>query len=268
MLAVICKLNISVVCLMFALDLANCIFLPTQALSLTSGNARALSLTQIGELAEYKPPKEGFGGTPDTVGGATRGGSCGQDPPDIKTPLTALMPNLIEDPLHGATGSESPQFFVYLPQTSAQMAEFVLKDADENDLYRTTIPISGETGIVRVSLPENIQLQVNQNYLWYFSLICNPENLRENVSIKALTRRIELDPALKTQLEKADPLTRSKLYAEAGIWHEALATLAQLHQESPNDPTVVREWKILLESAGLSGFAEMPMGVTAIQGMP
>ncbi|MBO0349607.1 DUF928 domain-containing protein [Phormidium pseudopriestleyi FRX01] len=227
------------------------------------------------EIAQYVPPK-GLG-APPTVGGGTRGGRCDADNDENRTDpfLTVLMPKVSSqsDKFFGATGLESPEFLVYIPQTVARSAEFVLKDEQENDIYRVIFPISGQEEITSLrGLSDQVKLEPGKNYVWYFSLICEPDNLAKNVESLAWSHRIEQNPLLNTDLETTDALTRSKLYAQSGMWHEAIATLAELRREQPNDPTLIEEWKILLESAGLSEIAnwtnEIPITVIGIENTP
>ncbi|MBD2041066.1 DUF928 domain-containing protein [Microcoleus sp. FACHB-672] len=248
-------------------------FIPSHALALLSlSQGKALPSKTI-EVADYKPPK-GIG-TPETVGGGTRGGKCEQDEKSAVPLLTALMPDLIPDTAEfGVTVSESPQFFVYLPETSARKAEFVLKDENEKDLYRSEdIPISGQSSIVSVSLPkEQIKLEPGKNYHWYFSVICNPDNRRKDIFVEGWTQHTEMSLEVASQIQKAAPQERAKLYAEAGIWHEAVATLAELRRETPDDPALAQEWQTLLESAGLKQMAELsvdlPFTMTVLESSP
>ncbi|RMH75191.1 MAG: DUF928 domain-containing protein [Cyanobacteria bacterium J007] len=254
-------------------DITVTLVIPPAVLSASSHNERATINLSRHELAKYQPPKQGFGGSPPPVGGATRGGQCEGDAAQNQLTLTGLIPNLgSEESVNlSYTLSTSPEFFIYLPETSARQVEFVLKDEDEFDLYRTIFEISGESGIAIVWLPEIPEIVVNKNYHWYFSLICNPNNLRKNVEIDGWVQRLDLDPTLENQLdrlERSDSIARSNLYAEAGIWHEAIATLARLYLENPDNPAVVREWKLLLESAGLESFTEVPMNFIELEKTP
>ncbi|MCT7985239.1 DUF928 domain-containing protein [Laspinema sp. A4] len=229
-------------------------------------NSRATGRSLEIEVAQYVPPKDL--GTPPTVGGGTRGGRCEADHDENRTDpfLMVLMPNLKSEPQNfGTTVSETPEFMVYIPQTVARQAEFVLKDEEDNDIYRTTFAISGEEAIARLTLPsDEIKLESGINYSWYFSLICNPQDFSKNTETHGWTQRVQLNPNLMTTLEAADPLTRSQLYAENGIWHEAIAILAQLRQEQPTDPILAQTWQNLLESANLLEIATLPNEVPII----
>lgn len=236
-------------------------FIPSRTLAMLSRNSQEKALPgKAVEVAQYKPPK-GLG-APETVGGGTRGGKCEQDQQTSTPLLTSLMPDLTPGTAEvGVTISEAPEIFVYIPETSARMAEFVLKDENETDIYRSeNIPISGQQSILSVKLPaDKIKLEKGKNYHWYFSVICNPDNRRKDIFVEGWTQHTEMSSDVASQLEKAATLERAKLYAEAGIWHEAVATLAELRRQTPDDPVLVQEWKTLLESAGLKQIAELPV---------
>jgi Domain of Unknown Function (DUF928) len=178
-------------------------------------------------------------------------------------PLTPNLPN--HPPRSGLTVSASPQFFIYSPQTTASTAEFVLKDQNEEDIYRKTFPISGEAKTLVIRLPESVNLEVNRSYHWYFSIVCDPDNLSKNVDINAWTQRIAVNPALANELENADSLTQSGLYAQTGIWYDAIAILAQLRQENSDDAIAAEKWKNLLNSAGLQEFVSIPIETISLE---
>lgn len=235
------------------------------------------------EIAQYVPPT-GIGRPPITAGGSTRTGSirrgstgsradkCDGDPQNLSPFLTGLIPDLDpKDPEDnwGLTVEEKPQFFVYLPPTSAREAEFTLQDDEGNDVYRTKLSIVGESGIVRIALPKNIaSLKTEQNYSWYFTIFCNVRDRRDNLAVAGGIRRIAVDGNLAEALPKAAERDRYKVYAENGIWYDAVAALAELRQENPNDAALAQEWKKLLESAGLKEIQDSPISSTALETSP
>lgn len=242
----------------------------SQVLALSQLSPKEVQSLGVDRVAEYIPPA-GMG-TPPTSGGGTRSPlsvSCPEDKENKGQYLTALVPTLTPSTNLALTVAAHPQFFVYMPETSARTAEFVLKDENENDVYRQTLSISGSPEIVNLSLPKTVApLKIGKNYHWYFSLVCNPGNRRRDVYVDGWSQRTELSPNLAVQLQKATPSDRPNLYAQAGIWHEALSTLADLCREAPNAPTLAAEWKKLLESAGLKQIADLPIVLTASGNSP
>jgi len=246
------------------------------ALGPTMAMARSIDPTNRGtnlgdnfHKAQYERPDNL--GKPPTTGGGTQSGDplkCPQDAdlPYPKPPLTALMP--LEAPninpninSLGLTVSEHPEFFVYVPQTSATEAEFFLIDKENNEVYQTNLPLSGEPGIVSVSLPEELPpLEVGQNYRWFFAVICDPDHRIEDLIVRGWTQRRELEADLATKLERTTTAgDRSFIYAQNGIWHDSLSILAEEIRNSNRNALAMVQWKLLLESAGLDTVTEVPL---------
>lgn len=203
--------------------------------------------SETSALAQFKPPNRGAPRT--TAGGATRG-SCLKE----KIKPTALVPTT-ELGKFGMTTEARPSFFVYLPKTSAESAEFTLKDIDENDIYRTMIPLIGQNetgGIVSFQLPADAPaLEVGKDYQWFFNLVCRPTDRINDEFTTAWIHRVAPDTALTTALKSATPRQRPNIFAQAGIWQDTLAALTELRRTRPSDPTLTDEWTSLLKSVGL-----------------
>lgn len=62
---------------------------------------------------------------------------------------------------------------------------------------------------------------------------------------------------------EAEPVTASReqavAFAEAGIWHDLLTTLATLRRENPENPDFIDDWSNLLRSVGLADVAEQAL---------
>ncbi len=229
----------------------------TQKGSLQS--AIALSLALVTELtiglnfassaqAQFKPPN--LGTLKTTAGGATRSGTCTME----KTALTALVPTS----KLALTTEGRPTFFLYLPKNSAQSAEFTLKDADERDIYRTTIPLAGRSGLVSFQLPASAPaLEKGKDYQWYFSVICQPSDRLRDDFVTAWIRRVDPNPDLVSTLKSVSARQRPNVYAQAGIWQDTLAALTELRRTRPTDATLSDEWNSLLKSVGLSQISQV-----------
>ena len=175
-----------------------------------------------------------------------------------KIKLTALVP----ENKTGRTISEYPVFFFYLPQTEAQQAEFVLQDEKGNQIYQTTLKTNNSSGVIGVSIPTNQNvspLQVGKKYRWSVGLICDTEDRSADVLETGIVRRVELSADIRSKLEKADPRQKAVIYAQTGIWQDALGTLAAARRANPNDPDLAADWKILLDSVKLGEIAAEPI---------
>lgn len=203
----------------------------------------------------FDPPGEG---TPsDTAGGASRdGGICPEDAQAISPPITPLKP------VHhsGLTVAEHPTFFVYVPQTVAQKAVFVLKDKDEDYFYEKTISIPRTAGVVSFKLPDDAPaIESGKTYQWSFVMICGQAIRPDSPAAQGQIQRIEPKPELLGQLKNLSPLERAALYGKNGLWYDTLASLAEQMRSQPNDSTLISTWEKLLQSVGLEAIATKPL---------
>jgi hypothetical protein len=206
----------------------------------------------------FSPPR-GRGISVNRQGGATRGEKCIQPP---EAAVTALVP----DSGVGATVTAYPTVFWYIPKSSASEVELVLRDAREpdKDIYSTRYTLAksadgsvvGSPGIMSLPLPAftNLSpLEMGHDYYWQLALICSPDPLDRSNDIIAGGGivRVKPDPTLAQRIQQATPQDRVALYANAGLWYETVATLAELRRDRPNDNDLAQAWNKLLNSVGL-----------------
>lgn len=156
-----------------------------------------------------------------------------------QNPLTAVVPNSNI----GLTTQANPTLFFYVPQTSATL-ELVLHDQDKE--YKQTYKSSEKGGIV--SIPFNKALEVNKVYRWSFSIVCNPKERSKDKFVEGAIKRIKTEPQLASKLATASPQESANLYAQAGIWQDSVASLAQSLSSNPNNGELKAEWQALLTS--------------------
>ncbi|XHX78252.1 MAG: DUF928 domain-containing protein [Stenomitos frigidus ULC029] len=200
---------------------------------------------------EYRPPQRG---TPGRREGAGTRGTCLRG--------TKLLMPLTPVDNFSATVSSSPTFFWYVPRTVAQTAEFTLLDHNDRTLYKAIVKLPSTAGIVSFSLPTTVTtsvLTVGQDFYWQLSLLCNPSQPSVNPFVEGVVQRMKLPTALASQLKKTSVRDRPALYASAGIWQDAIATLAQQRCTKPKDPGLSASWTRLLQSVQLEDFAQEPL---------
>jgi hypothetical protein len=172
--------------------------------------------------------------------------------------MTALMPNSNV----GLTIADYPAFSWYVPQNSATAAEFVLLDQANSEIYKTVVPVANQPGVVSLSLPTDgtvPPLVVGKSYRWYFSLICDPLDRSADTFTSGWVQRIEPSSSLAQALTTAATEEKPDIYAKAGIWYEAVATLIKLRQEQPQNVALLNQWQTLLKSVGLEKIADQPL---------
>ncbi|NJM99785.1 MAG: DUF928 domain-containing protein [Phormidesmis sp. RL_2_1] len=203
------------------------------------------------------------------LGGGTRGNRIFSQNHGSLVALTT------PDPL-SITTAERPALLFYVPEmVSANTAEFVLRDRDDQLIYITTFEIDSIGGIIRIepTSDELSALALNENYQWYFSLIPDGQDRASDIVVHGSIRRVEqtewlsqqpVGTALAQQLTTATPLARAKLlYQQANLWHDAALILQPLRQSYPENTAIAAEWAQLLKFADLA--AVVPVSQPLVQ---
>lgn len=207
----------------------------------------------------FQPPS-GEEPPEDTEGGGARddSNSCDRDvsqrPKNAgdRSTLTAIAPI----GYNGLTTVSHPTFWIDLPETSAQQAILLIKEGSNSNWHQLmthsqqSINVKGKAGIIGIKLAKDAPpLEIGKNYQWVVTLVCgdrpNPNDPLVASGIKRVDEsQITIDvPTTLTQLERAS------LYAEKGIWYDALDILVA---EKPFLSNWNNIWVRYLHSGGLA----------------
>jgi hypothetical protein len=138
--------------------------------------------------------------------------------------------------------------------------EFELRDENENLIYRQEFLSHGQDGIYRIDIPNYVTpLQEGENYLWSFSLICSETDLAGNPVVGGWINRIENSQFIQKQIQTVSPSDRPEQYTKELLWYDLMASLADLRQSDPNNPTLENKWENLLNEVGLNDLATEPL---------
>ncbi|MEG3901514.1 DUF928 domain-containing protein [Microcoleus sp. B4-C5] len=182
-------------------------------------------------LAQYTPP-ENPSKPKETGTNTTRGGSCEAN---SSARLTALVPFSHV----GQTISGHPTFTWFVPDRTSRPLQLRLFARSGQLLYRTEI--QSQPGIMSVALPSNgPQLSIGQSYQWQVVLVCDPNVPSRNVVAAAEIQVVAPAASLQTQLAAAQtPQQRIDLYAESGLWYDAIAEARKASETSQNQAAVL-----------------------------
>lgn len=166
----------------------------------------------------------------------------------------------------GLTDMERPSLLFFVPYDASLIAnmEFVLQKQINNidkTIYRASQTPPKSSGIISVSLPETITpLESEIMYHWFLKVKvkCNPQQPSQLYYVDGWIQRSNKNPTLTALIQQAKPQQKVAIYAEKGIWYDAIATLAQLRLANPKDTTLLANWTSLLNSVGLESLANQP----------
>lgn len=208
------------------------------------------SMTLAEDLPTYKPPQTGS--PTRRVGGGTR--SAGG-----LVPLLAVLA-----PEH--TGQVLKAQPVLYWSVSGQLKQPLTLSISHFDAQRplqkgakllpsTPIPPPQEAGIYALDLSDyEIELKSGEVYEWELSLQA-PGGQR--VITSATIERIEAPSKLAQSLKNAQQRQLPSLYAEAGLWYDAIESLSALIKEHPQDTLLRAARAGLLKQVGLPQVAEL-----------
>jgi hypothetical protein len=217
--------------------------LPTNAEILN--NRQTSPKTAQTNTSDRKIDFSGTGRPGQQTAGENRG-SC----PSANNSLTALIPvsNV------GQTVEAHPSFWVYIPYSNKQIqkAEFVLQTASREDVWRSPVTIEARSGYVNLKLPNTISpLKIGNWYRWYLKVSCSSNTLASPKFVQGWISRIPMDSNLHSALAN-NPQQDYSIYAEHGIWYDAIDRLLKSYQQDPDNPIFQQDWHNLLEAKGVN----------------
>jgi hypothetical protein len=216
--------------------------------------SEAMIESQIIAQVTFEPP--GNRTLDRSQGGATR--DSGYCPTDSLSSTQSVVPLMPQNSRQEFAVSDRPTFFMYVPSTSAQQIFFTLKDQTEDYYYQKMLSVPKGASIISIELPEDAPaLEVGKNYRWTFALACQVPVGPDSPMVTGWVKRVSPSEVGLTQLDPTPSLETAKSYASAGVWFDALTTLARLRQQQPENYTAT--WEQFLTSAGLEAIATKPL---------
>jgi hypothetical protein len=183
------------------------------------------------------------------VGGSTRG-------PGTPPTLSALAPDHT-----GLTIQEQPSLYWYLSKPTSYPVEFtIIDDRAIQPLLERRLSGSLQPGVQRVRLADyGLRLSVGVPYRWSVALVVDPENRSRDIIAGGAIERIAPPTELHAKLARAGKTRAPYIYAEAGLWYDALTAISDLIDAAPNDRMLRQERASLLEQIGLPQIADLDM---------
>jgi hypothetical protein len=226
-------------------------------------NLSAVSAAPVKFKMPPPPPQRGIPG--NRTSAASRD-SC----PNVERPLTALAPEYRANPIDrvwGLTSVERPTLLFYIPYAKPAIQDISFTIQDESDPTNTKVvyqnPAIAPTatpGVMRLVLPTSSPaLAPNKVYHWFLTLNMGCRKGQRPIFVDGWIQRAQIDANLRDRLERATPAAKVSLYAENGLWYDAIATLASLRATKPQDTTLAQDWQSLLDAIDLGNLASQPL---------
>lgn len=168
------------------------------------------------------------------------------------TQSTSITLHLLVPSDHIAqTVSTHPTFLWYVSKTSTPMRFTLVEPRVSKPIVDRYVQVK-KAGIVKLEMPSDAPaLEVGKEYRWTVSAICNPYRPSENVYARAWIVRVQKPIELEQKLATLST-ERAQIYAQSGIWYDAIATLYDTYSANPREPSTSEYFFALLNQIGLS----------------
>lgn len=193
----------------------------------------------------YKPPLLGAPG--GRVGGGTRGTGRQQ------FVLTVLAPDHT-----GQTVREQPTLYWFISSDSQFPVELTLTDPrTTRPVLETRLAAPVAAGVHSIRLAAyGVRLDPGVPYRWFVSVVADPGRRSRDILAGGAIERIEPAEGVRTQVARARPDELPSVYAEAGLWYDALAAISELIASYPDDRELQKQRAVLLTQAGLPAIGD------------
>jgi len=182
--------------------------------------------------------------------GRLTGGSRGSGSAAVS--LDVLAPEQI-----GLTTQEQPSLFWY--QSKPSTASFELTVLEPNriqPLLQIHAAQATNSGIQRLRLSDHgVKLAPGVEYQWVIALVSDPENRSTDLVASGFIQRVEPSAELQAKVAAASLSALPAIYAEAGIWHDALGQLSDLIDAQPTNASLPLQRAELFRQVGLKKIA-------------
>lgn len=188
----------------------------------------------------YKPPLRGAPG--GRVGGGTRG-----------TGREAFILSVLAPAHTGLTTSEQPVLYWFISGPSSHPVELTLVDPQKTDpLVELRIEPPIAAGVHKVRLSDHgVKLASAVPYNWYVAVMPDTGRRSKDILAGGTVERIALTDDIASRVSKAPKADLPMLYAEAGLWYDAMAALNDLIEQSPENRGLRDQRSALLRQVGL-----------------
>ena len=192
----------------------------------------------------YKPPMRGAPAA--RIGGGTRGIG------DVALELVVLAPDHT-----GLTTKEQPTLYWYVSEAVPSKLEVTLiNDENIDPELEEVVATPGSAGIQSIDLAKTgAKLESGLEYRWFVSVIADPGQRSNDIVASGTIQRISPGSELKARIAGADERSLVRVYAEEGVWYDAIDTLSRLIEKSPDDAALLQQRAALLEQVGLQAAA-------------
>ncbi len=203
------------------------------------------SVQKSGGGFTYSPPLRGAPAS--RVGGGSRGVG------ETTLELSVLAPDHT-----GLTTKSQPTLYWYISKpANARLDVTVINDEAIDPILENVVGTPKSAGIQQLDLATaGTKLEPGIEYRWFVSVTPDEEQRSNDVIASGTIQYDPPDADLESRIAKADHQTMASIYAENGVWYDAIDSISRAIQQNPGDATLRAQRAALLEQVGLTAAAD------------
>ncbi len=213
-----------------------------------SSNTQEEKATVPIDMPVYRPPTRGVPIARE--GGASRGTGS-----ELCT-LTLIVPDHL-----GLAVQKQPSFYWFVSGSTKGQIEFtIIGNKAIEPLLEINLGTQIEPGIHNISLADHVvNLIPGQQYWWYVALVPDPDRRSKDIVAGAVIECIEPSEELNKNLIHVRNEKLPHVYADRGIWYDALSSISDLINNDPDNIILRKQRASLFEQVELSEVVEYTM---------
>lgn len=200
--------------------------------------------TPVKTRVVYKPPLRGAPAV--RIDGGSRGRG-----------VSLICLNVLAPDHTGLTVQEQPSLYWFQSEPAAVPFELTLiVDKKAQPVLQVKLPDARRAGIQRLRLSDyHVTLSPGIEYEWVIALVVDPESRSKDVVASSYIQRVNPSGGLSARLAAASKADWPSIYAEEGIWYDALEALSDLIEAQPDNASWRADQAALLQQAGVTNAA-------------
>jgi len=206
-------------------------------------------------IMSYRPPNRGTP-TRGIRGSGSRGCPVAEAMDQSSNSQDMMIALLVPDNHVGQTLSAQPTLFWFVSAPPEQTLEITLVEPKVAQPLLTQQVKVDRGGLMKLEIqPGQVELEAGKRYRWSVAIVCNPNRRSTDVLAQGWIERVSDVAALTPEEAGLPAQDRAKLYAERGLWYDALREIASAYDIDPQNSLVQQELKGLLNQVGLDRVA-------------
>jgi hypothetical protein len=158
----------------------------------------------------------------------------------------------------GLTISEQPSLYWFISGPTSLPVELTVMDPEGvQPILETRLPVPIQAGVHRVRLADhNIRLKPGAAYRWFVTVVPDSDRRSKDILAGGAIERVDVPNDLKAKLATANKSELFSLYADAGMWYDAVGAISEMIDAAPQDQALRKQRAALLSQVGLSAIKD------------